>query len=63
MYHTPSQSAEDQQVIVNAAKEMARKAGANGIVISLMGHTLQGTPAPMAALVLRGEVIAVDGKS
>jgi len=63
MYHTPSQTAADQQIVINAAKEMARQAGGEGIIVSLIGHTLSGTPAPMAALVLRGEIIVPGNKS
>ena len=55
MLHSVDATVQGQIAIETYAKQLAASAGANGIIVTLFGHTLLGkVPSPQAAYAFRG---------
>lgn len=57
-YHSVTPTPQNEQVLANYVKQIAAAAGANGVIITLFGHTLPNEVAnSQASYVFRGEAI------
>ena len=57
-YHSTTETQQGYQTVAEFAKSLAAKAGANGIILTGIGHTMQKeVPASQASYVLRGTAI------
>lgn len=58
MLHSVKPTPKEQTALLQHAKQLAAKAGANGVINVFVGHTLpHEVPAPQAVYVLRGTAI------
>lgn len=63
-YHSITPTAQSEQILANSVKQLAAAAGANGVIITLFGHTLPNeVPNSQASYVFRGEAIDVPGST
>ncbi len=57
-YHSITPTAQNEQVLANYVKQLAAASGANGVIITLFGHTLPNeVPNSQASYVFRGEAV------
>ncbi len=56
-YHTLQGGVDVEQRVQDFAQALAAKAGGNGIIVNLKGHTLSSTPKELSIQILRGQVI------
>ena len=57
-FHSVQPSAVDEQALANYVRQLAAAAGANGVIITLFGHTLPNeVPNAQASYVFRGEAV------
>lgn len=57
-YASEEPTPEQEAILANYVKQLAAGAGANGVVINLLGHTVKGeVPSPQASYVFRGVAI------
>ncbi|WP_423064052.1 hypothetical protein [Candidiatus Paracoxiella cheracis] len=58
MLHSVKPTPQEQTALLQYAQQLAGKVGANGIIVSLVGHTLSGgVPSSQAAYVFRGTAV------
>lgn len=57
-YHSVQPTAVDEQVLADYVRQLAASRGANGVIITLFGHTLlDEVPNAQASYVFRGEAV------